>query len=156
MKELGMSLGILGALTCGIASAENNSVQLNCRLSTRVVTGNLSVKVNPTEGYLSYELTKTHHTKADQNFELTGSNQEGFGSSGLSWSSVSFTKLNGGQTKITAHGEYFERATLVGKTEIEILLIEKGYSEFGQHSLVSFKLNGKEHLLERPNYCDLY
>ncbi len=153
MKKLGIYIGILSGLVGATASANEKTVQVHCTLSTRVIAGNFHTEIKAAEGFLSYAFEKYHATIPSQNYQLNGHNQEGFGTSALSWSSISVAAQAGGQTKITALGLYYNRATLVGKTEVEIVLKKTGSAALGGFSLVSFKVNGVQHSLEGPNHC---
>ncbi len=153
MNKLGIYVGIFCALASNASNAEEKGIQIHCTLSTRVIAGTLLSEIKPTQGYLGYTFEKYHATNEHQNYHLSGNNQEGFGSSALSWSSVQIAAQPGGQTKITAQGVFYDRATLVGKTDVEILLKKTSYTAVGGYSLISFKVNGIEHALKGRSHC---
>lgn len=156
MKNLATYIGVLGCFLSLAASANESPFQLSCEVSTRVIVGSLVAEVNPSKKFLGYEFTKYHASNPSQNYHLKGSNQQGFGYSGLSTSSVSVTEEASGKVKIVAEGIYFDRVTPVGKDEIQIVLEEKSYQGLGTHSLESFVVNGVAHKLDGPNHCALW
>lgn len=153
MKKLGIYLGVLSSLISATASAGDMSVLVYCTVSTRGVAGHLRADINLETGYLSYNFDKYHATVPAQNYVLSGNNQEGFGASVLSSSEVFFTVQHGARLKITAIGKYFDRATYVGKDEIEIVLKKESFGTLGEFSLVSFQVNGVRHELDGPSFC---
>ena len=139
---------------CGAKSyAQGASIQIYCTASTRAVAGTLDLEIKPDQKYLGYAFDKYHATLPSQNYQLSGSNQEGFGTSALSKSSVSIIPQAGGQTKIVGLGLYYDRATLVGKTEVEIILGKTPYEALGGYELISFKVDGVQHKFEGPTNC---
>ncbi len=154
MKNLGIYVGVMGLLSL-TANASEKPFQVYCKVSTRVVAGNLELQVNPGKKYLGYDFEKYHAIEPTQNYQIKGSNQAGFGYSARSNSSVSVTESASGDLKIVAVGKYYDRATPVGEDLIEVLLKKTPYESLGGYSLGSFVVNGTSHQLEGPSHCEL-
>jgi hypothetical protein len=107
-------------------------------------------------GLLVYDFWKNDPSDSSQTYEISGSNQEGFGLSALSQSSASIVSTSGGEIKISATGEFYDRATLIGKSEIEILLKVMGPSGAQVLSFEHLKVNGAVHTLGGRSFCEFW
>lgn len=153
MKNIYSLIAVFITLGGAEAYAQEANFQIHCKSSTRVVAGTLSVEIKPDQKYLGYEFYKYHATLPDQNYQLSGNTQEGFGTSALSKSFVSITPQAGGQTKIVGSGLYYDRASLIGKTKVEIILGKTPYESLGGYELISFKVDGIQHQFDGPTSC---
>jgi hypothetical protein len=133
-------------------SAQAIDIQnIHCSGSSRAVSGDLSVDIDLANNFLSYDFWKSDSNKPSQTYSLHGSNQEGFGTSVLSKGSVIVANLPNDQIKVKGLGFFYDRATLKGKTDIEVLIKKIASS----YKLISFKVNNTEHSLSVAHKCSI-
>ncbi len=124
--------------------------ELHCNASTRVIAGDLYVKIDSSKNLLSYNFNKYHSKDPSQIYSTSGSNQEGFGYSSLSKSKVDYYSSENGDITIIATGKFYERATPIGSTEITIELSPL-FDQ--QYQLKSFSIDGVKHTLGTSTSC---
>lgn len=138
----------------GLTSQASSNIQVQCNLSTRVEASALDLKINLENKYLGYHFEKYNASIPSQNYKMQGSNQEGFGSSPLSKSSVSIVNQAQGQIAITGQGLYYNGSVPVGKTEIKVILTKTPYKSLGYH-LKLFQVNGAPHQSQGQAFCSV-
>lgn len=150
--QLGVLLSLLGL---GYeAEASERPFRVHCEASTRVVAGTLDVAVNPARQRLEYDLQQNHYDKR-HSYQRKGSNQQGFGYSSRSHSSVAVEREESGGITVTAEGRYYDRATLVGEDKIVLVLKKSSIEVLGGYELGSLVVNGESHTLAGYARCSV-
>ena len=155
MKILSLLVGAFGLLGHE-ANATEAPFQIHCNSSTRAISGILEIEVDPAREFLGFSLERFRSNSRLGTEYLSGSNQEGFGRSSKSTSSVVITRNAVGDLKIVALGRYYDRASLIGGDEIKVLLKKEATDALGGYTLDSFVVNGKSYHLGGLPFCSVF